>query len=322
MAIEENFDPYACCLGIADHEHPVDYYRLLGVTRFERDLSQIAIAADQRMAHIRTFQTGPRGHFTQPLLNELAKARLCLLDPAAKAAYDAMLDGTLRAPREPPRSRFEQPPELPPPADLAKPSEPRKRPLGGGVAISLVLLAAAGLAAAIVHQRSDHDNGGNSGGRSTFELTQQPRSGPAKPQRDAVLLHQEGDGRVNFTATVAQLHGPNIRLAVMNDVDVITDWNSMDDWLSWRFKIVRLPPQGIFHVHVTYAARKESDGGSFVLAVGDQQRDCVIRGTGQPVTDEYFLAVPNTGEHVLTVRPKSKPSERLMTLKAVTFAFP
>ena len=47
----------------------------------------------------------------------------------------------------------------------------------------------------------------------------------------------------------------------------------------------------------------------------------VIRGKGEPVTDEYYLAVPRSGEHTLTVRAKSKPSQRLMTLKSVNLLF-
>jgi hypothetical protein len=43
------------------------------------------------MALVRSFQTGPRGVYTQRLLNELAAARITLLSPANKAAYDAAL---------------------------------------------------------------------------------------------------------------------------------------------------------------------------------------------------------------------------------------
>jgi hypothetical protein len=101
-----------------------------------------------------------------------------------------------------------------------------------------------------------------------------------------------------------------------------TDENLLPHLCSEKVLIEPGPPQGIFHVHVTYAARPEADGGKFVIAVGDQEKVCEIRGTGEPVTDEYFLAVPNSGEHTLTVRAKSKPSQRLMDLKSVNLAFP
>ena len=40
------------------------------------------------MAHVRTFQSGPRSADSQKLLNELAGARRTLLDPQSRAAYD------------------------------------------------------------------------------------------------------------------------------------------------------------------------------------------------------------------------------------------
>jgi hypothetical protein len=43
------------------------------------------------MAYIRGFQTGPHSAASQQILNELATARITLLDPAKKAAYDAQL---------------------------------------------------------------------------------------------------------------------------------------------------------------------------------------------------------------------------------------
>ena len=55
------FDPYQQWLGIAPHERPADHYRLLGLPRFETDVERIARAADERMALVRSYQTGPRG---------------------------------------------------------------------------------------------------------------------------------------------------------------------------------------------------------------------------------------------------------------------
>ena len=76
-------------LGIPPDEQPPNHYRLLGIRLFEDHEDAIANAADQRMAHLRTFQTGPNGRLSQRLLNEVAAARVCLLNPAKKAEYDA-----------------------------------------------------------------------------------------------------------------------------------------------------------------------------------------------------------------------------------------
>ena len=87
----DDFDPYHEWLGIEPSDHPVDHYRLLGVARFESDPRVIVQAADERMRLVRTFQTGPRGIHTQRLLNEISAARLRLLDPTSKTAYDDRL---------------------------------------------------------------------------------------------------------------------------------------------------------------------------------------------------------------------------------------
>src|SRR5438552_41742 len=91
------FDPYRDWLGIEPHELPADHYRLLGLARFEADPARITSAADERMALVRSFQTGPRGASTQKLLNELATARVCLQNAQSKAAYDAALANRLSA---------------------------------------------------------------------------------------------------------------------------------------------------------------------------------------------------------------------------------
>jgi hypothetical protein len=49
------------------------------------------------MAHLRTFQTGPRAKLCQDFLNQLSAARVTLLDPDKKAAYDAQLKEQLAA---------------------------------------------------------------------------------------------------------------------------------------------------------------------------------------------------------------------------------
>ncbi len=83
-----SFDPYHQWLGIAPDEQPVNHYRLLGVRLYEGDPNVLQNAADQRMAHLRTFQVGPRCQLSQRLLNEIASALRCLLTPDLRARYD------------------------------------------------------------------------------------------------------------------------------------------------------------------------------------------------------------------------------------------
>lgn len=87
----QEFDPYYTWLGIPPSERPANHYRLLGVHRFEENADVISNAADARMAFVRTFQAGPKGVHSQRILNELAAARITLLNEQRKAAYDQQL---------------------------------------------------------------------------------------------------------------------------------------------------------------------------------------------------------------------------------------
>jgi hypothetical protein len=87
----EDFNPYYRWLGIRGSECPPDHYRLLGLETFEDNTEVIMEAADRQMQHIRRHQVGQYAQLSQKLLNELATAKLCLLDPVRKDAYDREL---------------------------------------------------------------------------------------------------------------------------------------------------------------------------------------------------------------------------------------
>ena len=86
-----SFDPYHKWLGIPPEEQPPSHYRLLGIREFETDPDVIEAAADQRMGHLRRYQTSQHAELSQRLLNEVAAARICLLNPSKRAAYDEQL---------------------------------------------------------------------------------------------------------------------------------------------------------------------------------------------------------------------------------------
>lgn len=100
--MSEVFDPYYIWLGIPPEEQPPHYYRLLGLRAFETNAEAIGHAADQRMTLLRTFQTGKHTAESQRLLNEVASARVTLLNPDKKAAYDQQLQTWLAAVATPP----------------------------------------------------------------------------------------------------------------------------------------------------------------------------------------------------------------------------
>jgi hypothetical protein len=114
VATQEVFDPYRKWLGIPESELPPSLYRLLGLVDFESDPDVISHAADRCMAHVRTFQSGARAELSQRVLNELAQARNCLLDPQRRQAYDLALR----------RQRLAAPPAVAPMAMPISPMAP------------------------------------------------------------------------------------------------------------------------------------------------------------------------------------------------------
>jgi hypothetical protein len=90
-----HLDPYYKWLAIPPEEQPPNHYRLLGVPLFTDDPDVIEYAADQRMAHVRGFQIGKFAELSQKILNEVAIARICLLNPKKKREYDQDLRAKL-----------------------------------------------------------------------------------------------------------------------------------------------------------------------------------------------------------------------------------
>ncbi|MCL4201823.1 MAG: hypothetical protein KJ000_04970 [Pirellulaceae bacterium] len=85
------FDPYHRWLGIPPEEQPPHHYRLLGIAPFESDREVIDSVAMRHIGFLQEITDAAHVKHAQRLLNELAAARRCLLDPDKKAAYDAEL---------------------------------------------------------------------------------------------------------------------------------------------------------------------------------------------------------------------------------------
>jgi hypothetical protein len=96
-----DFDPYYKWLAIPPNEQPPNHYRLLGVPLFTADADVIDNAADQRMTHLRSYQSGKHSAESQRLLNEVSQARACLLVPEKRAEYDAALKKKLQPASQP-----------------------------------------------------------------------------------------------------------------------------------------------------------------------------------------------------------------------------
>jgi hypothetical protein len=100
-SVAGSFDAYHRWLGIPPKDQPPNHYRLLTLDPFESDPDVIEAAADRQMGHLRTYQTGPHSDLSQKLLNEVAAAKVCLLNPRKKAEYDARLRPQLAVPSFP-----------------------------------------------------------------------------------------------------------------------------------------------------------------------------------------------------------------------------
>jgi len=86
-----DFDPYHKWLGIPPHEQPPNHYRLLGLALFEVDPDVIDAAANRQMAYLQQCATGSQVALSQKILNEVAAARVSLLNAKKKRGYDAAL---------------------------------------------------------------------------------------------------------------------------------------------------------------------------------------------------------------------------------------
>jgi len=85
------FNAYHKWLGIPPEEQPPNHYRLLGIEEFEVDADVIEAGAEQRTVFLRSFQRGSNPELAKRFLQEISKARSCLLDVKRKARYDQRL---------------------------------------------------------------------------------------------------------------------------------------------------------------------------------------------------------------------------------------
>ncbi len=98
-------DVYKEWLGIPEGDRPPDYYTLLRLVQFEDDVEKIRGNYRKLNAHVRKYATGQYLIRSQELLNEMAKAMLCLTDPDGKHEYDLSLG------REPTQNNDEDEPK-------------------------------------------------------------------------------------------------------------------------------------------------------------------------------------------------------------------
>ena len=84
-------DVYKEWLGIPEAERPPTQYALLRLVQFEDNEEKIRAHYKKLNEHVRKYASGQFSVRSQELLNELAKAMLCLTDPDRKREYDESL---------------------------------------------------------------------------------------------------------------------------------------------------------------------------------------------------------------------------------------
>ncbi len=127
--MDKSFDPYYKWLGIPPRDQPPHHYRLLGIEVFESDRDVIDAAANRVMSYLKDLAVADEAQYSQKLLNEVSRARLCLLNRQKKAAYDAELKAQLAErsgadPTPPPESGPDAAVTPPPEQPAAPPAVP------------------------------------------------------------------------------------------------------------------------------------------------------------------------------------------------------
>ncbi len=84
---------YQKYLGISDTQIPPNHYTLLGIQPLESDPETIRKAAQKRADCLRKQKTDENISELQTLMNELAAARLCLLNDSRRKEYEDFING-------------------------------------------------------------------------------------------------------------------------------------------------------------------------------------------------------------------------------------
>ncbi len=326
-----SFDPYFEWLGIARDERPADHYRLLGLTRFESDRDRIEAAADERLNLVRRHQTGPRGSFVQPLLNELSAARSCLLGADSKPLYDEQLRQATRAPVArivaAPIVAAADPPLASPPASMAQdadaetsdepatvaahalPASPMVLFLGMAAVVVLVaggtftigryLLRPKATAPAPI---SAHRPAIESDEKNPVDIGEPPLRTKRSPAVANVVVMQEGSGSVNLTPATAALSG-QVRLTQTGSSEQVSGWSQSGDEAAWTFHLLR---PGFFELAVTYAALDEAGETPLLVALDDEAlKTFSLPPTGtldKWSTRRQTIAITAGGQHRLALQ--------------------
>jgi hypothetical protein len=272
-------DPYHRWLGIPPKDRPANHYRLLGVERFESDPEVIRDAAEQRMAHVRTYQLGRYSDLSQRILNELAAAKACLLDPEKKAAYDRQLPKS-PAPSGKPETMEGAVGSPPPRPEPQLPERPAPRPMPSRLLptaiVGIVLIVAiVGAVLMLMPNRTDRKTASDEKKENILpdkpEGKEKDTSHPSKgEEKGPPKIQVRADNPVvtvnkaSKAANTGKYVGNGVKIA--SSIGTATQDDATHTW-SWSYK----PMHGPLKETVTITAKDGDDAAAttFELAVKD-----------------------------------------------------
>ncbi len=138
-------------------------------------------------------------------------------------------------------------------------------------------------------------------------------------EAEAVIIPQAEDGTVVLKASDAVVRGTNARYESGGGKDNIGYWTNPDDYVIWRFKVIKA---GNFDVAITFACAAGSGGSEYALSVAKQRLAGKVKDTGSWtnfVTEKVgTVKIEKAGNYNLSVEPETMPAGAVMNLKSVS----
>ncbi len=123
-------------------------------------------------------------------------------------------------------------------------------------------------------------------------------------------------GAIVLEPSNAVLHG-SITRSIIADEGAIVGWTSGKDAATWQF---RANKAGFYSAECTYATADSAADAELELRVDDRKRLCSLRASGgleRFITDEYQVAVTNSGLHQLTIQPHNEIHGPWLVLRSI-----
>ena len=352
--MSEDFDPYLEWFGIEPSDHPIDFYQLIGVESMENDVELLDSTIQSHMERLHALQSGPRGKYTQNILNELVQARLVFSDPERKQIYDDELEladqeglvipSQVVVPSEDDAETISNELDddgddlivpsvasdtVTPKVSVARDveyvsSQSVYRPRVKDSRNSLVLFMGIGLIAGVgvlvwsalsLTGESTVDEKQQVIAADTEpSTTDEPSGEETEQEATEILARQEGTGEVIFVLAAAR-RSQGVSISTVDRQDRLTGWSKAGDTIELDFHIAQPGP---FTLLIGYEVPDDASGGDMQLKVNDgNPRSFSLRKDiieGQMYTDEVSVLITKSGKQTLRLAVEKCYGEALMNL--------